>query len=41
VAAAAPVYELCRRAPGLGRILSWGAPLLEVSAFAPDASGLA
>jgi ubiquinone/menaquinone biosynthesis C-methylase UbiE/uncharacterized protein YbaR (Trm112 family) len=39
VAAAAPVYELCRRAPGLGRLLRWGAPLLEVSASAPDAPG--
>jgi ubiquinone/menaquinone biosynthesis C-methylase UbiE/uncharacterized protein YbaR (Trm112 family) len=41
VAAAAPVYELCRRAPALGRMLSWGAPLLEVSALAPDSPGLA
>ena len=41
VAAAAPVYELCRRAPGLGRVLSWGAPLLEVSASAPDPRALA
>jgi ubiquinone/menaquinone biosynthesis C-methylase UbiE len=36
LAAAAPVYELCRRAPGVGRLLAWGAPLLEARAHAPE-----
>ena len=35
LAAAAPLYELARRAPAIGRIVSWGAPLLELDAVRP------
>jgi SAM-dependent methyltransferase len=35
LAAAAPLYELARRAPALGRLVSWGAPLLQLDAVRP------
>jgi SAM-dependent methyltransferase len=35
LAAVAPAYDVVRRAPGLGRLVSWGAPLLEVDAARP------
>ena len=43
LAVAAPAYDLARRAPGLGRLVSWAAPLLEANAgrpAEPTASGL-
>jgi SAM-dependent methyltransferase len=35
LAAVAPAYDLARRAPALGRLVSWGAPLLEADAARP------
>ena len=38
LAAAAPLYDLARRAPGVGRIVSWTAPLLQLDAVRPASS---
>ena len=35
LAAAAPLYEMARRAPVIGRIVSWAAPLLQLDAVRP------
>jgi ubiquinone/menaquinone biosynthesis C-methylase UbiE len=35
LAAASSAYDAVRRAPGLGRLVSWGAPLLEADAARP------
>jgi SAM-dependent methyltransferase len=37
LAAAAPLYDIARRAPAIGRVVSWGAPLLELDAVRPAA----
>ena len=39
LAAVAPAYELARRAPALGRLVSWGAPLLDLEARRAPESG--
>lgn len=39
LAAAAPVYEIARRAPVIGRVVSWSAPLLELDARRPSEAG--
>ena len=35
LAAAAPFYELARRAPAVGRVVGWAAPLLQLDALRP------
>jgi SAM-dependent methyltransferase/uncharacterized protein YbaR (Trm112 family) len=35
LAAVAPAYEIARRAPALGRVVRWGAPLLDLEASRP------
>ena len=37
LAAAAPLYERARRAPAVGRLVSWAAPLLQLDAVRPAA----
>jgi len=37
--AVAPAYELARRTPAIGRLVSWGAPLLDLEARRPPESG--
>jgi SAM-dependent methyltransferase len=39
LAAVAPAYELARRTPALGRLVSWGAPLLDLEARRASESG--
>jgi len=39
--AVAPAYELARRTPAIGRLVSWGAPLLDLEARRPPESGTA
>jgi SAM-dependent methyltransferase len=36
LSAVAPAYELARRAPAIGRVVSWGAPLLDLDACRPS-----
>jgi len=37
LSAAAPIYELVRRTPAVGRVVSWAAPLLQLDAMRPAA----
>jgi SAM-dependent methyltransferase/uncharacterized protein YbaR (Trm112 family) len=37
LSAAAPIYELARRTPAVGRVVSWTAPLLQLDAMRPAA----
>ncbi len=37
LSAAAPIYELARRTPAVGRVVSWAAPLLQLDAMSPAA----
>ena len=37
--AVAPAYEVARRAPAIGRIVTWGAPLLDLEASRPPEPG--
>jgi SAM-dependent methyltransferase len=39
LSAVAPAYELARRAPAIGRVVSWGAPLLDLEACRPAEPG--
>jgi SAM-dependent methyltransferase len=36
LAAVAPAYEVARRTPAVGRVVSWGAPLLDLEASRPS-----
>ena len=36
LAAVAPAYEAARRTPAVGRVVSWGAPLLDLEASRPS-----
>jgi SAM-dependent methyltransferase len=38
LAAAAPAYEIARRTPAISRVVSWGAPLLDLEARRPPES---
>jgi SAM-dependent methyltransferase len=41
LAAVAPAYEVARRTPAIGRVVRWGAPLLDLEASRPPEPGTA
>ena len=41
LAAVAPAYEMARRTPAIGRVVRWGAPLLDLEASRPPEPGTA